>query len=78
MQVDITSYTEIANHNIEDRYVIDLALDKLDNSLAVITRETGGFGQQARIYDIGRIRYPVQSCRHPPTGHFLFCQIPQA
>ena len=63
MQVDVTSYTEIATHNIEDRYVLDLAIDNVDNSLAVITKETEGFGQQARIYDIGRVRYPVQSRR---------------
>ena len=63
MQVDVTNYTEIATHNVEDRRVLDLAVDQLDNSLAVITRETENFNQQARIYDIGRVRYPVQSCK---------------
>lgn len=68
MQVDVTNYTEIATHNVEDRRVLDLAVDQLDNSLAVITRETENFNQQARIYDIGRVRYPVQSCK-PHTGY---------
>ena len=59
MQVDVTNYTEIASQSLEDRRVLDLAVDSQDNSLAIITKERESFGQQAKIYDIGRIRYPV-------------------
>ena len=63
MQVDVTNYTEIATYNVEDRRVLDLAVDNADNSLAVIVRETDNFNQQARIFDIGRMRYPVRTWR---------------
>lgn len=44
---------------MDGRCILDLAVDGLDNSLAVVTLEQESMNSAARVYEIGRIRSKV-------------------
>ena len=58
-QIDATDYKEIATIDVDGRNILDLAVDSVNNSLALVTIEYDSMNSATRVYEVGRVRSKV-------------------